>query len=270
MIKIPDSVVIHPTAQINVESGSIGERTIIEAHASLEGRHIEIGAESWIGQYASIGGGSCHDSEAYLKAGDWLHLGPYAHINTARGVDIGHEVGIGWKSNIFTHGAYLPVTMGFPVQWGGVKIGNRVWLPNAWVNPGVTIGDNIVVAAMSLVNIDLPDGCLAGGVPVKIIQELKYPTPIFGEERDRLLQNIVNGLLKYLNKFTQVYVKAGVISVYYNYYHGFSSTTFDTINSIIYGKATPFSQLLKDQLRRNGIRFRYTEKDGEYVEWNRI
>ena len=37
------------------------------------------------------------------------------------------------------------------------------------VMPGVTIGENAVVGAMSFVNCDIPDDCVAAGVPAKVI-----------------------------------------------------------------------------------------------------
>ena len=41
---------------------------------------------------------------------------------------------------------------------------------NSIILKGVTIGDNSVIAAGSIVNRDIPPNCLAGGVPAKIIK----------------------------------------------------------------------------------------------------
>jgi len=38
------------------------------------------------------------------------------------------------------------------------------------IMPGVTIGENVVVGAMSFVNQDIPDNCVAAGVPAKVIK----------------------------------------------------------------------------------------------------
>ena len=38
--------------------------------------------------------------------------------------------------------------------------------------PGVTVGENAVVGAMSFVNCDIPDNCVAAGVPVKNIKSI--------------------------------------------------------------------------------------------------
>ena len=40
----------------------------------------------------------------------------------------------------------------------------------ATVLPGVTIGDNAVVAAGAVVNKDVPPGAVVGGVPAKVIK----------------------------------------------------------------------------------------------------
>jgi acetyltransferase-like isoleucine patch superfamily enzyme len=41
------------------------------------------------------------------------------------------------------------------------------------VMPGVTIGENAVVGAMSFVNCDIPDDCVAVGVPAKVIETIQ-------------------------------------------------------------------------------------------------
>ena len=121
---------------------------------------------------SSIGGGSCFDTCAFLEAGDWLHMGVNSHLNIARGITIGHEFGCGIDTKIFTHGAYInSYELGAPVQWAGVEIGDNVWMPNAWVNPGVKIGSNVLVAARSLVNGLIPPNCMAGGTPARVIKE---------------------------------------------------------------------------------------------------
>jgi acetyltransferase-like isoleucine patch superfamily enzyme len=54
-----------------------------------------------------------------------------------------------------------------------VRIGHRVWLAaNVVVLPGVTIGDDTVVAAGSVVARDLPAGVLAAGAPAGVRREL--------------------------------------------------------------------------------------------------
>jgi len=44
--------------------------------------------------------------------------------------------------------------------------------PHSTIMPGVTVGENAVVGAMSFVNCDIPDNCAAAGVPAKIIKSV--------------------------------------------------------------------------------------------------
>lgn len=55
-----------------------------------------------------------------------------------------------------------------------VKIGNDVWIGgNCTILPGVEIGNNVIVAAGAVVTKDVPDNCVVGGVPAKIIKEIE-------------------------------------------------------------------------------------------------
>ncbi|MCM1216038.1 MAG: hypothetical protein NC331_10760 [Lachnospiraceae bacterium] len=42
--------------------------------------------------------------------------------------------------------------------------------------PGVTIGNNVIIAAGAVVTKDVPDNCIAGGVPAVKIRDLKDDT----------------------------------------------------------------------------------------------
>ena len=63
-----------------------------------------------------------------------------------------------------------------------ITVGNRVWIgANVSVLPGVTIGDDTVIGAGSVVNKDIPDGVVAAGNPCRVIRKIteadkqKYP-----------------------------------------------------------------------------------------------
>ena len=63
-----------------------------------------------------------------------------------------------------------------------IKVGNNVWFgANVSVLPGVTIGDNTIIGAGSVVNKDIPSGVIAVGNPCRVIREItekdkeKYP-----------------------------------------------------------------------------------------------
>ena len=53
------------------------------------------------------------------------------------------------------------------------KIGNRVWIgANSVVMPGVTIGDNSIIGAGSVVTKDIPPNVIAFGNPCKVYREI--------------------------------------------------------------------------------------------------
>lgn len=55
-----------------------------------------------------------------------------------------------------------------------IKIGKNVWIgSNVTVLQGVTIGDGAIIGACSLVTKDIPDNCVAVGVPAKVIRKVK-------------------------------------------------------------------------------------------------
>ena len=54
-----------------------------------------------------------------------------------------------------------------------VVIGNDVWIGgNCTILPGVTIGNNVVVAAGAVVTKDVPDNCIVGGVPARLLRSI--------------------------------------------------------------------------------------------------
>ncbi len=54
-----------------------------------------------------------------------------------------------------------------------MTIGDQVWIGGrAVINPGVTIGDNAVIASGSVVTKDVPANTVVGGNPARILKEL--------------------------------------------------------------------------------------------------
>jgi acetyltransferase-like isoleucine patch superfamily enzyme len=268
MFKIGKDVKIHPTAEINVENGYIGDRSVVRAHAVIAGRDVRIGNEAMICEFSVIGGGSRFDPTSSLIAGDFLHMGRFSFLNQGYGLKLGHEVGCGIDTKIYTHGAWSSVWDGFPARIGPVEIGDRVWMPHAQVQPDVKIGSDVVVFPMSLVSNNLPAGCIAGGNPCKIIRKNMFPRELSAKEKGALFEQIFDSaveLLRYRNiqaapsepKFKRI--DDDVFSI--------EKATFDIKKRTIEGTATPLSETLKDQLRRNGVRFRYKVEGDTYVPW---
>lgn len=93
-----------------------------------------------------------------------------------REVWIGDNVMIGPNTLITTVGHPL-TPMGRRKHLGiakPIRIGNDVWIGgNVTILPGITIGNNVVVAAGAVVTKDIPDNTLVGGVPAKFIRTLE-------------------------------------------------------------------------------------------------
>lgn len=54
-----------------------------------------------------------------------------------------------------------------------VTIGNNVWIGGrAVINPGVTIGDHVVIASGAVVTKDVPNNVVVGGNPAKVIKNI--------------------------------------------------------------------------------------------------
>ena len=68
-----------------------------------------------------------------------------------------------------------------------IVIGNNVWLgSNVVVLPGVTIGDNSVIAAGSIVSRDIPANVVAMGIPCRVVREISEQDEKFFD-RGRLI-----------------------------------------------------------------------------------
>lgn len=93
------------------------------------------------------------------------------------GLFIGHFGGIVISSNAKI-GANCNIAQGVTLgrinkgkRKGAPQLGNRVWIgPNAVIVGNVSIGDNVMIAPLTFVNIDIPANCLAIGNPAKIIE----------------------------------------------------------------------------------------------------
>lgn len=109
-----------------------------------------------------------------LKVGDRSQLGENARIG--RNVTLGRDVVMGPDVVIMTN-AHAFERLDVPVNQQGslpeqpVVIGNDVWIATrVIIMPGVTIGDQAVIGAGSIVTKDIPPKAVAVGNPAKVIR----------------------------------------------------------------------------------------------------
>lgn len=111
--------------------------------------------------------------------GDNCVIRENAHITAIDSIHIGNNLLTGTNVLITdnSHGKTnkeqmeLPPTQRPLYSKGPVNIGNNVWLGNnVCIMPGVTIGNGVVVGANSVVTHDIPDFCVAVGIPARIVK----------------------------------------------------------------------------------------------------
>ena len=129
----------------------VGEGCYIEPpfHANLGGAHVHFGKNV----YANFNLTCVDDTHIYV--GDCTMFGPNVTLATA-----GHPI--------------LPELRERGLQYNmPIRIGRNCWLgAGVIVLPGVTIGDNVVVGAGSVVTRDLPSNVVAAGSPCRTLREV--------------------------------------------------------------------------------------------------
>jgi acetyltransferase-like isoleucine patch superfamily enzyme len=116
-------------------------------------------------------------------AGGRLVIGDNVFLNEGVIIAARHEITIGNNANIgdFTtiHDSdFHAITPDRPARVAAVAIGRNVWLGrNVVILPGVTIGENAVVAAGGIVTSDVAANTLVGGNPARLIRELSIADP---------------------------------------------------------------------------------------------
>ena len=97
-----------------------------------------------------------------LELGQYTDIGAFSYINAKYGVVIEESVQIGSHCSVST----IDDTSGKVHLRRNCKIGSHTT-----ILPGVTIGENTIIGANSLVLEDIPDNVIAFGTPVKIVRQ---------------------------------------------------------------------------------------------------
>lgn len=116
----------------------------------------------------------------YTNFGQHIVLGKNVFINHAcsfldlGGITIEDGVMIGPRVNITSENHPVEPSKRKTLVPAKVLIKKNAWIgAAATILPGVTVGENSVVAAGALVTKEVPDNAVVAGVPAKIINELK-------------------------------------------------------------------------------------------------
>jgi len=128
---IGNDVEIRPFVFIKVNALSLGNSTIISFGTQIKGNR----------KFSTRGSN---------------FIGVHCLINCEEDVSVGFYSGIGPRSIIYTHGSFLPITLGYPAKFAPVVIGDYVWISmavtilagthvenNCIINPGVLLKSKV-------------------------------------------------------------------------------------------------------------------------------
>ena len=104
-----------------------------------------------------------------IYIGDDVRIAPNVTITTVKHPFEAEKRAIQYMDNTFHPDGIGDYEINAPVH-----IGNNVWLASGViVCPGVTIGDNAVIGAGSVVTKDIPANTFACGVPCRVVKEIE-------------------------------------------------------------------------------------------------
>ena len=258
-IVIGQNCQIADDVQINVRGRfEIGDCSILKSGTTIQCEEFVAGEYLYMSKSVEIGRGGFTNKEAIVHIGQHVGIFENTLINPNSPVTIGDEVGIGTEVMIWTHGAWLDVTQGFPSDFGPVTIGNNVWLPARTIMlPNTSIGDNCVIGIGSIITKSIPSNSMAAGSPCKVLKENYYPRPL----DKQALEQLIVPMLSYWKQSTEE--RKGIQDIHVSFDKenhlillewNNKQTRFDVITKKITGDNHPLSEDLRDYLRRKGIK----------------
>ena len=163
------------------------QREMLETHSRLHRYNLLPPEElqqrdELIRSILHMGKKGCIISPFYCDYGSNIHIGDNFFANTnlvildGAKVTIGDNVFIAPHVGIYTAGHPLDKELrnaGLEYAYP-ITIGNNVWIGgHVCILPGVSIGDNSVIGAGSVVTKDIPSGVLAYGNPCRVIRHIE-------------------------------------------------------------------------------------------------
>jgi len=178
--------VILYSAWISNEFKSFGKGSrIISFSCLLGGKYITIGENCYIGRNTVLTAWARHGSDIFspqIIIGNNVQIGDDSHITATNRIDIGNNVLAGKKITITdnAHGRSdyealsIPPSLRSLYSPGPVIIEEGVWIGDkVTILPNVRIGKNAIIGANAVVTKDIPDNCVVGGIPAKVIKIMK-------------------------------------------------------------------------------------------------
>lgn len=162
--------------------GHVGKRTYIYSPLYLDGsQHIFIGSDVRVGYKAWLAAVPWTGESCSLVIKDNCYIGNFNHIYATKRVVL--EKGVMTADKVYIsdnlhsyENIHLPIKDQSIIQNGEVVIGEGSWLGENVCVLGAKIGKHCVIGANSVVTKDIPDYCVAVGIPAKIIKHYDFTT----------------------------------------------------------------------------------------------
>lgn len=174
---------IGPDTRRGRRFGRFGQDSVIcfPPNAIFNEQYIHIGSGTLFGPQITLSAGMVPGqrmvSDPVISVGDRCLIGKgsgiVGHLEITIGNDVwtGHHVYITDQNHGYADLA-LPISRQVMPE-RPVSIGDGSWLGHgAVVLPGATIGKHVVIGANSVVTGEIPDNCVAAGVPARVIRRL--------------------------------------------------------------------------------------------------
>ena len=160
------------------------EGNIISPHQLIGEKYISIGKGTTIHKDVILTAWDRYGEQKFtpiIKIGNNTNIGEHSHITACEKIVIGDNVLTGRYVYISdnAHGNSSKEEIEVPPierplhSKGPVIIEDNVWVgERVCILSGVHIGKGAIIAANAVVTHDVPDGCIVGGVPAKIIKRI--------------------------------------------------------------------------------------------------
>ncbi len=160
----------------------IGSKVVVDDHVVLDAKGdfnqgILLEDDSIISRNSVL---SCKDGSIRIGKNVSLGINSLIHSIKDSDVNIGENAIIGAFTYLIGGGNYHYDEMNIPIKEqgtyskGGINVGENVWIgSHVQILDGVKIGNDSIIAAGAVVNQNIPDFTVAGGVPARIIKKRK-------------------------------------------------------------------------------------------------
>ena len=153
---------------------TIGERTVVSSWCrfQLQGGNIAIGSDAHVRDLVLL------KAKSVIRIGDRNIVGRGSSVQATVGIVVGDDSSLGEHVTLIdsdhtfdgSGGAFLQA----PLRTGPIAVGDGVSISaNCVLLRGARMGDGSVLAANAVLNAEIPEGRLAGGLPARVLKDLR-------------------------------------------------------------------------------------------------